>query len=128
MNPLHVSPNPLNLARHPPPLLTLYSSAEACSNCSMVHAKFHERTNSLASQLAMQELEEHAEEVVDVLGCYFPIVYTPPAQAKGKVTREELVSGVEQALSAAPAFAQYVLPMLLEKLSSSLRCCSICHR
>ncbi|KAK9916671.1 hypothetical protein WJX75_005534 [Coccomyxa subellipsoidea] len=68
-----------------------------------------------------KELQEHAEEVVDVLGCYFPIVYTPPAQAKGKVTREELVSGVEQALSAAPAFAQYVLPMLLEKLSSSLR-------
>ena len=71
-----------------------------------------------------QELEQRAEELVDVLGCYFPIVYTPPADATGKITREELVAGVETALSAAPAFAPYVLPMLLEKLSSSLRCSS----
>ena len=71
----------------------------------------------------MQEVEEHAEELVDMLGCYFPIVYTPPADTKGKVTREELVAGVERALSAAPALAPYVIPMLLEKLSSSLRCC-----
>ena len=79
------------------------------------------------SKWVLQELEEHAEELVDVLGCYFPIVYTPPAQTKGKVTREELVAGVERALSAAPVFAPYVLPMLLEKLSSSLRCCSSLH-
>ncbi len=59
---------------------------------------------------------------MDVLGCYFPIVYTPPADTTGKVTREELVSAVESALSAAPAFAPYVVPMLLEKLSSSFRC------
>jgi len=73
----------------------------------------------------VQELEEHAGELVDVLGCYFPIVYTPPADSKGKITREELVRGVEQALSAVPAFAPHVIPMLLEKLSSSFRCCSI---
>ncbi|CAL8466583.1 g6119 [Coccomyxa elongata] len=68
-----------------------------------------------------KELEKHAEELVDVLGCYFPIVYTPPADTTGKVTREELVSAVESALSTAPAFAPYVVPMLLEKLSSSFR-------
>ncbi|BDA41132.1 probable MMS19 nucleotide excision repair protein homolog [Coccomyxa sp. Obi] len=68
-----------------------------------------------------KDLEQHAEELVDVLGCYFPIVYTPPADTTGKVTRGELVAGVESALSAAPAFAPYVVPMLLEKLSSSLR-------
>lgn len=61
---------------------------------------------------------------MDVLGCYFPIVYTPPANTTGKITREELVRGVEQALSAVPAFAPHVIPMLLEKLSSSFRCCS----
>lgn len=72
-----------------------------------------------------QELEKCAQELVDVLGCYFPIVYTPPADTTGKVTREELVSGVENALSAAPAFARHVVPMLLEKLSSSFRCRSV---
>lgn len=128
MNPLHVSPNPLNLACHPPPLVALIFQQKHAAIAQGCTQTFMKGLTSLAPQLAMQELEEHAEEVVDVLGCYFPIVYTPPAQAKGKVTREELVSGVEQALSAAPAFAQYVLPMLLEKLSSSLRCCSICHR
>ncbi len=69
----------------------------------------------------MQDLEEHAEELVDVLSCYFPIVYTPPADAPGRVVgRQELASGVEAALAAAPALALHVVPLLLEKLTSSL--------
>lgn len=65
----------------------------------------------------------HAKELVDVLACYFPITYAPPA-APGPdvITREQLVAGVAAALASAPAFAPYALPLILEKLGSSLRC------
>lgn len=54
-----------------------------------------------------------------MLSCYFPVVYTPPDDAPGKaVTRQELLLAVESAL--APAFAPYVVPLLLEKMTSSL--------
>jgi hypothetical protein len=71
-----------------------------------------------------QVLAEHAEEMVEVLACYFPIVYTPPPGAPGVITRAELVSGVEAALAAGPTLAPHVIPLVLEKLSSSLRHCS----
>jgi hypothetical protein len=81
-----------------------------------------------ALQPLPQALEQHAEELVDVLSCYFPIVYTPPADALGGATalaaavvgRQELVSAVQAALAATPAFAPHVVPLLLEKLTSSL--------
>ena len=69
----------------------------------------------------VQVLEEHAEEMVEVLACYFPIVYTPPLGAPGVITRAQLVSGVEAALAAAPSLAPHVIPLILQKLSSSLR-------
>jgi DNA repair/transcription protein MET18/MMS19 len=69
-----------------------------------------------------QALEEQAEDLVEVLACYFPIVYTPPTPAPpGTIERAQLVAGVQAALAAAPAFARHALPMVLEKLGSSLR-------
>ena len=69
----------------------------------------------------MQSLDSQAEEVAEVLGCYFPVMYTPPGNVPGSVSRRELASAVEQAMAAAPALAPYVVPLLLEKLSSSFR-------
>ena len=47
----------------------------------------------------VQALRSKAEEVVEVLGCYFPVVYTPPPSAPGEVvTRAALASAVERAL------------------------------
>jgi hypothetical protein len=58
-----------------------------------------------------------------VLACYFPITYSPPAGGGADVIgREELVAGVAGALAAAPAFAPHAMPLVLEKLGSSLRC------
>lgn len=69
-----------------------------------------------------QALEEQAEDLVEVLACYFPIVYTPPTPAPpGTIERAQLVAGVQGALVAVPAFAPHALPMFLEKLASSLR-------
>ena len=71
----------------------------------------------------VQVLRSKAEEVVEVLGCYFPVVYAPPpvAPAGEVVTRAALASAVERTLAAAPALAPHALPLLLEKLASSLR-------
>ena len=58
-----------------------------------------------------------------MLACYFPVAYTPPA-ARGTdkvLSREELSSSLEETLTVTPAFAPYVVPMLLEKLASSVR-------
>lgn len=58
-----------------------------------------------------------------MLACYFPITYAPPANpGPDIITREQLVAGVAAALAAVPAFAPYTLPLVLEKLGSSLRC------
>ena len=58
-----------------------------------------------------------------MLACYFPITYAPPAAGGADViTREQLVAGVAGALAAAPPFAPHALPLVLEKLGSSLRC------
>ena len=69
------------------------------------------------------DVGEEAEEVVEVLGCYFPVVYKPPPSMPGEavVTRPALASAVERALAAAPALAPHAIPLLLEKLASSLR-------
>ena len=67
-----------------------------------------------------------------MLACYFPITYAPPASPGAVViTREQLVAGVAAALAAVPEFAPYAVPLVLEKLGSSLRCgweqCSMCR-
>ena len=71
----------------------------------------------------VQALRGKAEEMVEVLGCYFPVVYAPPpAVPVGEVVpRAALASAVEHALAAAPALAPHAVPLLLEKLASSLR-------
>lgn len=65
-------------------------------------------------------LQQAAPELVDILACYFPVQYTEPAGVPGVVTRAELVSELHAAMASAPAFAEAVVPLLLEKLSSAL--------
>ncbi|KAI8485593.1 mms19 nucleotide excision repair [Branchiostoma belcheri] len=60
------------------------------------------------------------EEFFEVVACYFPIDFTPPADDPHGVTRDDLVLGLRQVLAATHQFAQYCLPMLLEKLSSDV--------
>ncbi|XP_078589095.1 MMS19 nucleotide excision repair protein homolog [Branchiostoma floridae x Branchiostoma japonicum] len=60
------------------------------------------------------------EELFEVISCYFPIDFTPPADDPHGVTREDLVLGLRQVLAATSKFAQFCVPMLLEKLSSDV--------
>jgi hypothetical protein len=65
---------------------------------------------------------------------YFPVMFTPPRSSSSSsagcksaaphptVTRELLLAKVVAAMAAAPGFASLGIPLLSEKLGSSLRC------
>ncbi|PRW58456.1 MMS19 nucleotide excision repair-like protein isoform X2 [Chlorella sorokiniana] len=71
--------------------------------------------------LCRERLEESAEELFEVLACYFPVTFTPPPNDPNKITRADLARGLERTLAAEPLFAPFVVPLIAEKLSSSIR-------
>lgn len=70
----------------------------------------------------MQKMDTQAEELCDVLACYFPITFTPPPDDVRGVTREDLHAALQATMACTEAFAPHILPLILEKLTSSLRC------
>uniref|UniRef100_A0A1Y1KNK2 MMS19 nucleotide excision repair protein n=1 Tax=Photinus pyralis TaxID=7054 RepID=A0A1Y1KNK2_PHOPY len=60
------------------------------------------------------------EEMFEVLACYFPIDFRTPPQDSNSISRSTLASSLSDCLCATPDFAEYCLPLALEKLSSSL--------
>ena len=76
-----------------------------------------------------------AEQLFEVVACYYPIDFSPPAVLTSSVTKEQLSAALLNALTADLLFAPFCLPLLLEKLSSNvtsakidslqlfLRCC-----
>ena len=70
----------------------------------------------------VQKLEEQSEELCDVLSCYFPIAFTPPPDDPHGITREALQDALQTTLACVPQFSHHVMPLILEKLASSLRC------
>ncbi|GLI64418.1 hypothetical protein VaNZ11_007629 [Volvox africanus] len=69
-------------------------------------------------------LRQLADEVADWASSYFPISFNPPpnlARGPAAITRANLSSALESALAASPFLAGGVLPLLVEKLSSTYR-------
>lgn len=60
------------------------------------------------------------EELFDVTACYFPITFTPPPNDPHGITREGLVGSLRAAFASNASLAPHVLPLLLEKLGSSV--------
>uniref|UniRef100_H3BBP1 MMS19 nucleotide excision repair protein n=1 Tax=Latimeria chalumnae TaxID=7897 RepID=H3BBP1_LATCH len=60
------------------------------------------------------------EELFEVTSCYFPIDFTPPPNDPHGITREDLIFSLRCVLAATPKFAEYVLPLLIEKLDSEV--------
>ena len=58
------------------------------------------------------------KKMYDMVSCYFPITFQPPPNDPYGVTSYDLISGLRHALSASYIFAQWSLPMLLEKMAS----------
>ncbi|XP_066900751.1 MMS19 nucleotide excision repair protein homolog isoform X2 [Halyomorpha halys] len=65
-------------------------------------------------------LKHLTEEAFAVLECYFPVDFTPVAE-KGNISREDLAQGLEACLVANPAFAEYCIPVICDKMESSLK-------
>lgn len=62
-----------------------------------------------------------AEELFDVVSRYFPISFNPRPDSPDDITREDLANSLKATFACTPIFAPYCIPLLLEKLSSSLR-------
>ncbi|XP_070539635.1 MMS19 nucleotide excision repair protein homolog isoform X2 [Ptychodera flava] len=61
------------------------------------------------------------EELFEVVSCYFPIDFTPPSNDPYGVTREELILALRKCLASIPKFAEFCLPLIMEKLSSDIQ-------
>ncbi|KAK9066209.1 hypothetical protein SSX86_013530 [Deinandra increscens subsp. villosa] len=61
----------------------------------------------------------YAEDLFNILGSYFPIHFTHPKD-EDDVKREELSRALMLAFASTPLFEPFAIPLLLEKLSSSL--------
>ena len=60
-------------------------------------------------------------ELFDVLSCYFPVTFTPPPNNVHGITRADLARSLEVALASCPLYADQLVPLVLEKLSSNLK-------
>ncbi|XP_041065385.1 MMS19 nucleotide excision repair protein homolog [Carcharodon carcharias] len=67
------------------------------------------------------ELGNFVEELFEVTSCYFPIDFTPPPNDPHGISREELVLSLRSVLTATPRFAEFLLPLLIEKLDSDVQ-------
>ncbi|XP_067858126.1 MMS19 nucleotide excision repair protein homolog [Heptranchias perlo] len=67
------------------------------------------------------ELGTFVEELFEVTSCYFPIDFTPPPNDPHGISQEELVLSLRSVLTATPRFAEFLLPLLIEKLDSDVQ-------
>ncbi|XP_052182426.1 MMS19 nucleotide excision repair protein homolog isoform X2 [Diospyros lotus] len=65
-------------------------------------------------------LASFAGDLFEILGCYFPIHFTHPNGEDVDVNRDELSTSLMLAFASTPLFEPFAIPLLLEKLSSSL--------
>ncbi|XP_034244485.1 MMS19 nucleotide excision repair protein homolog [Thrips palmi] len=61
------------------------------------------------------------EDFFEVMACYFPVDFQPAAADPNQISREKLAFGLSECLTAIPEFCEFSIPLLLEKLDSSLR-------
>ncbi|XP_077210194.1 ARM repeat superfamily protein isoform X2 [Tasmannia lanceolata] len=61
-----------------------------------------------------------AGDLFEILGRYFPIYFTHPNKDDFDVTRDDLSRALMYAFSSTPFFEPFAIPLLLDKLSSSL--------
>ncbi|CAF3654754.1 unnamed protein product [Rotaria sordida] len=69
------------------------------------------------------DIEPYKEELFEIVACYFPMEYKPKVTNIGTeetVTQEQLVLALRNILTSTGKFAQYCIPMLIEKLESDI--------
>uniref|UniRef100_A0A3P8TW19 MMS19 nucleotide excision repair protein n=1 Tax=Amphiprion percula TaxID=161767 RepID=A0A3P8TW19_AMPPE len=66
------------------------------------------------------DLGKFTEELFEVTSCYFPIDFTPPPNDPHGITKEELIQELRGVLTGTPKFAEFLLPLIIEKLDSDV--------
>ncbi|XP_015513886.2 MMS19 nucleotide excision repair protein homolog [Neodiprion lecontei] len=61
------------------------------------------------------------EEMFEVIACYFPVDFNSSASEAQTVTRDDLAYALAPCLYASPEFAEFCIPLIIERLDSSLR-------
>ncbi|NXE58768.1 MMS19 protein, partial [Calcarius ornatus] len=61
------------------------------------------------------------EELFEVTSCYFPVDFTPPPNDPHGIQREDLILSLRSVLASTTQFAEFLLPLLIEKLDSELQ-------
>ncbi|XP_074518694.1 MMS19 nucleotide excision repair protein homolog [Halichoeres trimaculatus] len=67
------------------------------------------------------DLGKFTEELFEVTSCYFPIDFSPPPNDPHGITREELIQTLRNVLTGTPKFAEFLLPLIIEKLDSDVQ-------
>uniref|UniRef100_A0A8D2LEG9 MMS19 nucleotide excision repair protein n=3 Tax=Varanus komodoensis TaxID=61221 RepID=A0A8D2LEG9_VARKO len=62
-----------------------------------------------------------AEELFEVTSCYFPIDFTPPPNDPHGIQRGDLIISLRAVLTSTPVFAEFLLPLLIEKMDSDVQ-------
>ncbi|XP_062832423.1 MMS19 nucleotide excision repair protein homolog [Anolis carolinensis] len=62
-----------------------------------------------------------AEELFEVTSCYFPIDFNPPPNDAHGIQRGDLIVSLRAVLTATPIFAEFLLPLLIEKMDSDVQ-------
>ncbi|CAK9794946.1 MMS19 nucleotide excision repair protein [Anthophora plagiata] len=61
------------------------------------------------------------EEMFEVIACYFPVDFNPSGSEGIEVTRDDLAEKLAPCLYAVPEFAEFCIPLIIDKLFSSLK-------
>ncbi|KAL1263819.1 hypothetical protein QQF64_004174 [Cirrhinus molitorella] len=67
------------------------------------------------------DLGKFVEELFEVTSCYFPIDFSPPPNDPHGITQEELVLSLRAVLTGTSQFAEFLLPLIIEKLDSDVQ-------
>ncbi|XP_054454424.1 MMS19 nucleotide excision repair protein homolog isoform X2 [Anoplopoma fimbria] len=67
------------------------------------------------------DLGKFTEELFEVTSCYFPIDFSPPPNDPHGITREDLIQMLRDVLTGTPRFAEFLLPLIIEKLDSDVQ-------
>ncbi|KAJ8404898.1 hypothetical protein AAFF_G00332850 [Aldrovandia affinis] len=67
------------------------------------------------------EMGKFTEELFEVTSCYFPIDFTPPPNDPHGITQGDLIVTLRAVLTGTPSFAEYLLPLLIEKIDCDVQ-------
>ncbi|XP_030900541.2 MMS19 nucleotide excision repair protein homolog isoform X2 [Melopsittacus undulatus] len=88
---------------------------------SLLQLDRHTVYSIITNFMGTREEGPFVEELFEVTSCYFPIDFTPPPNDPHGIQREDLILSLRAVLASTPQFAEFLLPLLIEKMDSDLQ-------